>query len=88
MQSLETSSALERNAFQAAVNSSTEINSSQDSGNARGVKRLRVDDTDTNSTSQMNDSGCSFLETKWAVNTSKPKRESFFCDELRPTFSH
>ena len=77
MESLDTSSAQERNAFQTAMNSSTEINSSKDSGQARGVKRLRVDEPTTNSSSQMNDSGSSFLETKWEADTSRPKRESF-----------
>ena len=69
MQSLQHSSALEQNAFQTAINSftNTSINPSQDTTFARGVKRLRVgsDGADDRKDIGFQQSGRSFLETKW-----------------------
>lgn len=73
MQSLQQSSALEQNAFQTAINSFTtasinpSLNPSKDTTFARGVKRLRVgsDGADDRKDIGFQQSGRSFLETKW-----------------------
>jgi hypothetical protein len=76
MQSLQQSSALEQNAFQAAINSSV-VNTSKDTTYSRGVKRLRVgsdgsDDREDIGFQQQ--PGRSFLETKWESETRKRRK--------------
>jgi hypothetical protein len=81
MQSLQQSSALEQNAFQAAIDSSTAntsiINPSKDITFARGVKRIRVgsDGADDRENIGSQQRGRSFLETKWEGEMRK-RRES------------
>lgn len=78
MQSLQQSSALEQNAFQTAINSSTtapsiSINASKDTTYSRGVKRLRVgsDNSDDRENARFQQPGRSFLETKWESEMRK-----------------
>ncbi|KAJ5305093.1 uncharacterized protein N7443_004753 [Penicillium atrosanguineum] len=78
MQSLQQSSALEQNAFQTAINSftNTSINPSKDTTFARGVKRLRVgsDGADDRKDIGFQQSGRSFLETKWEGEMRKRRK--------------
>jgi len=76
MQSLQQSSALEKNAFQTAMNSSS-INQSKDNTYSRGTKRLRVgsDGSDDREDIGFQHPGRSFLETKW--DSEMRKRREF-----------
>ncbi|KAJ5722160.1 hypothetical protein N7488_000195 [Penicillium malachiteum] len=70
MQSLETSSVLENDAFQTA------INASRDASYVRGVKRRCVgDDQNDRPVFKMHQPNRSIIETKWEADTSRHRRK-------------
>lgn len=81
MQTVQSSAAVDNNAFQIAINSSKEA------AQVRGVKRLRVDDKIRNSGDNEKKQGeIAFLETQWQSDSRK-RREHFIIailDHVRP----
>jgi hypothetical protein len=71
MQTLESSTAIDDDALQTA------INTSKDSSYVRGVKRLRVGPGESvdKANVELSQSGRPFLETRWESEVSRKRRE-------------